>query len=190
VNEKGAHEEGASSLPASSRRPSRWELYERNAEAVRIKLRRSGVSEAELEDLAQMVFFAAFRREDVVPEDAMLARAWLLDTANRHAANWRRLWRHTREVQDEKAIDAALGEPEDTELRAAVVDEVRETMEGLETREREVLMRRFVEGETLQEIGAQVGVSRSTACVWVEAARGRVRQVFERLRNPTSTGAV
>ncbi|HYP87963.1 MAG TPA: sigma-70 family RNA polymerase sigma factor [Polyangiaceae bacterium] len=67
-------------------------------------LRQIGVAEAHADDAAQEVFIVLSRRLDELPEGT--ERKFLLSSAVRVAANYRRSWRVRHEVADEHAVAA------------------------------------------------------------------------------------
>jgi RNA polymerase sigma-70 factor (ECF subfamily) len=97
---------GALPLAASDRVR---EIVERNLDAVWRSARRLGLSDADLEDLTQEVVLVVMKREAAIEHGK--ERAFLIATAVRIAANWRRSRRRQSRRGAELAA-AALGEVE------------------------------------------------------------------------------
>ncbi|UQA61839.1 hypothetical protein E8A73_015750 [Polyangium aurulentum] len=136
--------------------------------------------EATVDDLLQNVFVSAHRKRAKVPSDPTLAKGWLLNAARKQAANWRRLFRHVYEVLDPVAVMEAVAEPADPEAHAALCDFVRRALSKLDEVEREILVRYHVVGETCDELGGGLGLTRSGAHARLQAAEERMRAVVRR----------
>ncbi|MDI3291865.1 sigma-70 family RNA polymerase sigma factor [Polyangium sp. 15x6] len=162
---------------------ARWRrLHGEHAGAVLRTLVECGVALRDIEDVLQDVFFVAFRRRNVLPVATREVRHWLLALARRCAANWRKLERHTYEVLDAQAIEAARAMPEEPEAHAELVDALRVALGRLDEADGQLLVWRFVEGETLREIGRRIGLRKSGAEVRVARARKRLRRLLFRPR--------
>lgn len=127
------------------------------------------------EDLAAEVLAVAWRRRDVVPEDATLP--WLYRTAGFVLANHRRKGRPVPvgdapdEVADADPADLALAD-----------DEVRSVLAALSPRDRRILLLNAWEGLTGDALAEVLGVSRGGADAALSRARSRLREVWaERL---------
>jgi RNA polymerase sigma-70 factor (ECF subfamily) len=105
--------------------------------------------------------------------------AWVRISATRAAI--RRLKREQRVTPtkdaDMRAIAPVLG-PELEYLREryrpVIESALRQALDGLATRDRDVLRHHFVGGLTIDELGERYGVHRATAARWVAAARDRL----------------
>jgi RNA polymerase sigma-70 factor (ECF subfamily) len=155
-------------------------LFRAHAEAVRAKLRSLCGDGPEVDDLLQNVFVIAHRKYAKAPKTPELARAWLLETARKQAANWHRLFRHTYEVLDVDAVLVATAEPEDSEAHAALCDLVRRALCDLEEDECELLVRHHVLGETCAELAVWLGLSRAGAGARLQAAEECMRGIVRR----------
>jgi len=140
---------------------------------VRTKLRKSGVSGADLDDLTQSVFSTASRRAASIPRDDEQAKRWLLDMARKQAANFRRLYRHTYETSDMRVVREAKAKPEETEEHYAGCELMRKTVDDLGEEEREILLRHDVFGDSLREIAQRFGMTKSGAHIRLHQARER-----------------
>jgi RNA polymerase sigma-70 factor (ECF subfamily) len=162
-------------------RPDVGVLFRAHAEAVESVLLRLVADVVEVDDLLQDVFATAHRKRARVPSNAEHAKSWLLDVARKKAANWRRLFRHTHEVLGCPAVvRRAVAEPGDPEAHLALCNFVLHVLEELEEPERRILVLHHVVGETLEELGAQFGVTRSAAHARLEKAEKRMRRIMLR----------
>lgn len=148
---------------------SLFALFVRYRKAVCTMLRRKGIKGPAVDDLSQEVFVRALMRERV---DGL----WLLETARRVAANYRRLHVHIYEVQEPEPnfIENTPGPPEDRDARLGV----RRTLRGLTREQRELLVRHELEGVALHELAAEMGLSKSGMHFQVEKARAQFRHDY------------
>jgi RNA polymerase sigma-70 factor (ECF subfamily) len=107
-------------------------------------------------------------------------RAWVGVAAVRHALMLRRGQQRQREVPSDdewtgKLTQASTGNPEldlvKREHAEAFGKALRDAAAGLELRLRAVLRMHFVDGLSIDEIGAAYGVHRATAARWIQRAR-------------------
>lgn len=142
------------------------ELYRAYADRVHAyALRRT--TPAAADDVVAEVFLVAWRRLDRVPDEPF---AWLLGVARRVLANRRRSESrsaalHTRLV-GHQAVDEASSSPVDSRLRDA--------LERLGDRDRELLLLVAWEGLKPAEVAEVLGVRRGTVAVRLHRARGRL----------------
>jgi RNA polymerase sigma-70 factor (ECF subfamily) len=96
--------------------------------------------------------------------------------------------------RDLRAIAPAIG-PELEYLtgryRPIVAEALREAMSALPERDRSALRAHYVDGMSIDDLGARHGVHRATAARWIAAARARLlqatrRRVAERVRGDTA----
>lgn len=156
-------------------------LFAAHQRAVKATLRRLGVADAELDDLVQNVFIVAQRRVAKVPKDAEGARRWILDTARKLAANWHRLYRHHYEVLGcDQLVSETPAEPTDPEAYLAARDLVWCALDALEEPERRILVLYHLGGQSLGELGKQLGLTRAGAHARVQRAERRMRGLVRR----------
>jgi RNA polymerase sigma-70 factor (ECF subfamily) len=146
-------------------------LYKKHRDAVRATFRRLAIDGVEADDLVQNVFVVAQRRIAKLPEDAEDAERWLLDVARKHAANWRRLYRHRYEVlgPDELVMEVPA-EPADPEAHLALRELFWRTLDALDESERQLLLLYHLRGESLAELGKRLGLTKSGAHARVQGA--------------------
>jgi RNA polymerase sigma-70 factor (ECF subfamily) len=172
-----------SELPASAVAPNEAglrALFDSEFDFVWRSLRRLGLLPVEADDGAQQVFVVAARRiHEVAPGNE---RAFLFATARRIASDIRRSRARRREVftVDEEQRDPALSPDEAVGQKQArgLLDEALEEMpEELRT----VLVLFELEGMTVPEIGALIGVPTGTAASRLRRAREDFQGVVKRL---------
>lgn len=104
------------------------EIVARNLDAVWRSARRLGLSNADLEDLAQEVVLVVMKRESAIEQGK--ERAFLIATAVRIAANWRRSHRRQSQRGAELAV-AFAGEVEVQAVAPPVQERELERAHGL-----------------------------------------------------------
>lgn len=136
-------------------------------------LRRLGVREGDVEDVAHDVFVVAYRKlADFDPTRPR--RPWLFGIAVRVASDYRRLARHRYERPDDEAradASATEGDDADHERRSLV----RRGLAALDLDKRAVLILHDVEGHAMPEVAAALGLPLNTAYSRLRAARERFR---------------
>jgi RNA polymerase sigma-70 factor (ECF subfamily) len=114
--------------------------------------------------------------------------AWLCVAAVREAGKRRERQKRERPIQESEAMLLASPDP-DPELALAfrtykieLEEAFREALAELSQRERNVLRYHFVEGLSIDQLGAVYGVHRATAARWITRARDalcmRTRELF------------
>jgi RNA polymerase sigma factor (sigma-70 family) len=126
-------------------------------------------------DTAQLVFVELARKAASLAKHPALA-GWLYTSVRRVGASARRAdCRRVRREQETHAMNPTRGEPAEqpawNDLRPLIDDAMHDLNEG----DRGAVVLRFFEEKSLQEIGAEFGVS-------ANAARMRVDRALERLR--------
>jgi RNA polymerase sigma-70 factor (ECF subfamily) len=148
--------------------PHSWceRLYELKAAQIVLYGRALGLSHGEAEDVLQETFMALMRLE-VPPEQP---EHYCLRTFRNRALNYRRgLWRRlTRELESERWFER--GENETSQERAAM-----QSLSELPREQREVIVLKFWNGHTFEEIGELLELSPNTVA-------GRYRYGMQKLR--------
>lgn len=141
-------------------------------EAVIRKLRRAGIPDDDVEDLAQSVFLAFCAR---APKGAPSAlRRWLCDAARKHAANYRQRHRHHYEVLvDSQELDQspAPGPATDERYQRAHLAALIDALPG----ELPAVVRLHIEGHALSEVAEALGLPKSGAHYRLERAVSMLR---------------
>jgi RNA polymerase sigma-70 factor, ECF subfamily len=145
-------------------------------------LRRLGVRERDLPDLAHDFFIVVFRH--LADYDrARPVRPWLFGIAFRVVSDYRRSARFTRETLDDApdAVDRAPPADEqiaDFQARALVMN----VLDGLDLGRRAVLVMHDLEGHPVPEIAAAMTIPVATAYSRLRLAREDVAAAMKRLR--------
>jgi RNA polymerase sigma-70 factor (ECF subfamily) len=181
--------------------PEALVAFERDiVSAARSAVRSIDPSDAFVDEVCQRLRAALFvGGDDNRPRIADYAgrgplHAWVGVAAVRTALTMRRTQRRAREVSDDDWSDAlatiSTGNPELELLKrqyaAAFSDALRTAVGGLEPRLRAALRMSFVDGLSIDEIGAVYTVHRATAARWIQRACDAVldatrRQLADRL---------
>jgi RNA polymerase sigma-70 factor (ECF subfamily) len=159
------------------------ELLRRHYASVFRTLRRLGVEESRADDAAQEVFIVASRKLEQI--DPGRERNYLLSSALRVAANYRRAGRARREVADDDSIDAQ-GDPTpsaeqllDRKRLRAVLDEV---LSAWPSELRTVFVLFEIEGLNIPEISEITQTKSGTVASRLRRARELFVQALKRLR--------
>jgi RNA polymerase sigma-70 factor (ECF subfamily) len=176
-------------LPATELPPRFEALYRAEIGYVLNSLRRLGVHERNLEDVAHDVFVAVHRHFG--DYDASRAvRPWLFGFAYRMAADYRRLARHrleAPELEHERASrDGTPDELVDVERNRRLV---LAALEQLEVERRAVLVMHDLDGHTMPEIAREIGIPLNTAYSRLRLARRDFEAAVRTLRPAEGGGA-
>ncbi|MEM8709461.1 MAG: sigma-70 family RNA polymerase sigma factor [Planctomycetota bacterium] len=133
---------------------------------------------AEVEDVAQDVFFAAWKARGDFRGEAEWS-TWVYAIAVRRARNAARS-RSRRERWFGRLLPGALldGEPSRdlTEEAASVSSATSRALAGLKHPDREVLVLRYLEERTIDEIASWLGLSRAAVDARLSRARARLKE--------------
>lgn len=148
------------------------ELMHRHGRAVLAYLARRVDPPHDAADLMAEVFVVAWRRLDAIPPDPGEARAWLLGTARRTAANHRRgSVRHDRlatRLRDQFEVEAQGTPP-------GRGHDVRAALQRLDAQDRELMTLIAWDDLTSAQAGAVLGLSPSAVRKRLQRARARLR---------------
>jgi RNA polymerase sigma-70 factor (ECF subfamily) len=139
-------------------------------------LRRLGVREADLPDVAQELFVAVHARVAEI-DPSRPVRPWLFSFAVRFAANYRRL---ARVRTDAGELPEHVASPGDVHGEAR--DLVLRALARLDFDRRTVVVMHDLEGFAAPEIGAALGVPLNTVYSRIRLAREDFRRAFEELQ--------
>jgi RNA polymerase sigma-70 factor (ECF subfamily) len=163
-------------------RPDMGTVFDEHFEYVWNILRRLGVRESDLEDLAHEVFLKVHGRlDDYDPGRPM--RPWLSGFAYRVAADHRRLARHRVEVLGApvEAVDPVR--PPDERIEAGEERVLVETaLAGMDFDRRAVLVLHDVEEVPIPAIAEELGIPVNTAYSRLRLAREELATAVKRLR--------
>ncbi|MDC3985974.1 sigma-70 family RNA polymerase sigma factor [Polyangium jinanense] len=147
-------------------------------------LARMGVRQADVDDLAQLVFVKVYKNFDKVPSAGV--EDWLEMICKHQAAEHYRLYRHRFETPEaDVGVDVPSDENPHERFEHHELDQVvKRVLQTMDAQLVDVLVRAEFNGESLPKIAAALGVSRNTAQArLVEAKdvfRRRVKKLFGR----------
>ncbi|WP_394829926.1 RNA polymerase sigma factor [Pendulispora albinea] len=145
-------------------------------------LRRLGVREADLQDVAQELFVTVHQRHGEYDPSRPL-RTWLFSFSLRFAANYRRLARVRGHVSDDVLERRPASRSEDGEAR----DLVLRGLEALDFDRRTVIVMCDLEGFAAPEVAEQLGIPLNTVYSRLRLAREDFREAIARLDNRNGT---
>jgi RNA polymerase sigma-70 factor (ECF subfamily) len=175
--------DAAGDLHADSPIGSRFRaVFEAEFDYVWLSLRRLGVQERDLEDVAQDLFVQVFRRLDIYDASRPL-RPWLFAFAFRCASDWRRQARHRVELLGERVEPAGLAPSADDRL-AREEDRalLHRALEQVEIHRRAVLILYELDEVPMREIADSLGIPLFTAYSRLRLARDELTAALTRLR--------
>jgi RNA polymerase sigma-70 factor (ECF subfamily) len=160
-------------------------VFDEHFRYVWSSLRRLGVRDVDLEDLAHEVFLRVHANlHEYDPERPM--RPWLFGFAYRVASDHRRLARHRMELGGVVA-EATDPQPPADERVAADEDRalLRRALEQLDVERRAILVLHHVEGVPVAEIAVALGVPVNTAYSRLRMAREQLADALRALTKRT-----
>lgn len=158
-------------------------LFRAECSYVFHSLRRLGVHERDLEDVAHEVFLAIHKKLDDYDPSRPL-RPWIFAFAYRFASDYRRLARHRREqIRDEghEPVDHApdVGDRIDAERSRQLV---LEALEALDLDKRAVFVMHEIDGTPIPAVATALGIPLNTAYSRLRLARELFTAQVKRLR--------
>jgi RNA polymerase sigma-70 factor (ECF subfamily) len=107
--------------------------------------------------------------------------AWVRIAAVRTALDLARSTRRAADelVEEHLLADVGIGELETRRYRGALEAAIRRVFAGLEARDRNLLRMHYVDGLSLERLGALYQVHRATAARWLAELRGRIVEGVE-----------
>jgi RNA polymerase sigma-70 factor (ECF subfamily) len=146
-------------------------IFERELDYVWASLRRLGVADRDLEDVAQEVFVQVHRRLSQYDRSRPL-RPWLFAFAFRCASDWRRLARHRVEVLG-LAVEAAepAARADEALERRQDRDLVLRALEEIEIDRRAVFILHELDECPMKEIAVSLGIALFTGYSRLRVAR-------------------
>jgi RNA polymerase sigma-70 factor (ECF subfamily) len=161
-----------------------WNIYEANGDYVWLSLRRLGVLEADLEDLAHDVFIKAFRNLDSY-DATRPVRPWLFGIAMRMAIDYRERAQHrsrqTPYLELERASSQEPLSPEGSFSADETRNLVMRALEDLTMERRTVLVLHELNGHSIPEIAEITGTGESTLYSRLRLARLDLMQAVQKL---------
>jgi RNA polymerase sigma-70 factor (ECF subfamily) len=155
---------GDSHLTGNSVRDEAWHnaLCKEHAERIaKILARRLGGDMHTARDLAQETMITAWLKREKVPDQAL---PWLYTTAGFHLRNYRRSVKNQPHVEYDPESMAQMNPAESADSIADAPDlELAGALDGLSTKDKEILELAFVDCLTGNEIAAMLGLKPATA---------------------------
>lgn len=141
------------------------------------------------EEISQNVFGALAKKAwQFAPDDSL--PAWLYKTALLESQAWQRgeMRRRQRE-QTAAELGTTMNTPDAEPAFRALVPLLDEALLSLREKDREALLLRYYESQSLKDVGAALGVSDDTAQKRVQTALEKLSQFFQRRGFKTATVA-
>ncbi len=163
------------------RKPDFRDLYRDHCGYVWNSLRRLGVREADVEDVAHEVFLSVYKRFADY-DAARPLKPWLFGFAYRTASDYRARPQHRREVAED-AMDHADDKPradeqiEAEERRALVAD----ALLKIELDRRAVFVMHEIDGAKIPEVADALGIPLNTAYSRLRLAREEFAEAVKRI---------
>lgn len=151
-------------------------MFEREFDYVCRALRRLGVRDADLKDVAQELFVAVHDRFHE-HGDAQAVRPWLFSFALRFAANYRKLARHRTDLRE--SVEARIEGPSE---RSEARDLVLRALSRLDGDRRDVIVMHDLEGFAAADIAAQLTIPVNTVYSRLRLAREEFREAVAALQ--------
>ncbi len=141
------------------------------------------------EEISQNVFSALARKAwQFAPDDSL--PAWLHKTALLESKSWQRgELRRRRREQTAAELGTTMKTPDEQPAFRAFVPLLDEALLSLREKDREALLLRYYESQSLRDVGAALGVSDDTAQKRVTTALEKLSQFFQRRGIKTATVA-
>ena len=177
-------------LLGPAKRPEFRAIFDTECGYVWKTLRRLGVQERDLEDLAHDVFVVVYKRLDTYDPTRPL-KPWLFGISFRVASDYRRLARHRRERITEDAAETEDDSPgaddrlESEQSRRLVL----EGLESLDLDRRAVFVMHELDGHPIPAIAAALGIPVNTAYSRLRLAREQFAAAVKRIQLRADTRA-
>lgn len=162
-------------------------LFEAESTFVWNLLRRFGVPQRDLEDVAHDVFLTVYRRLADYDRSRPV-RPWLFGIAFRVAMRYRDLARHRREVSGETDDPQDLAPRPDEQLIAREARALLgRALDTLDFERRAVFVLHDIEGQTMPDIAEALAIPLNTAYSRLRLARGEVKTAVRALATGASS---
>lgn len=173
--------EGVDLSTAEARRPDFRALFQAECSYVFHSLRRLGVHERDLEDVAHEVFLAIHKKlADYDP--ARPLRPWIFAFAYRFASDYRKLARHRERSGDEIEVADTADSVDDRIDAERARKLVVEALDALDLDKRAVFVMHEIDGAAVPAIAASLGIPVNTAYSRLRLAREQFAAAVKRLR--------
>ena len=154
-------------------------LFDEELDFVVAALRRLGVGDGDVRDVAQEVFLSIHRRLHTF-DPTRRRRPWVFGFARRAAANYRRLARHREDTAFEDHMRPEAEDPYGLAETSERARRVQRTLQGLPVALREVLIMMDLYGFTTAEAAAELDLPPGTVSSRLKRAREEFRRLIRR----------
>lgn len=169
-------------VPVNVRETAFPVLFKAESSYVWNALKRLGVPDRDLEDVAHEVFMTVYRRFDDY-DAARALRPWLFGIAYRTAARYRDLARNQREVMGDGPEHADETPGPDEQLVALEGRRLlHRALDSIDLDQRAAFLMHDVDGFSMPEIARALAIPLNTAYSRLRLARERVKATLIRLR--------
>lgn len=157
-------------------------IFQRECSYVFHTLRRLGVRERDLEDVAHEVFLTIHKKLAEYDRSRPL-RPWIFAFAYRFAADYRKRAQYRREVASDEIEPVDSIDPIDERLDAARARQlVVDALEALDLDKRAVFVMHEIDGVAIPEVARTLGIPLNTAYSRLRLAREAFAQSVKRVR--------
>jgi RNA polymerase sigma-70 factor (ECF subfamily) len=174
--------------PERSVRPSFEDIYAVEFDYVWSSLRRLGVRQADLEDVAHDLFLVVHRQLERL-DPARPVRPWLFGIAYRVASEHRRRAHRHREVLEEREVGDAAPRPDELVARQQAAELVQRALDGIPLERRGIFVLHDIDGYAVPEIATALEVPLNTAYSRLRLARADFAREVARLKGTTEVRA-
>lgn len=167
-------------------RPDFRAIFRSECSYVFHSLRRLGVHERDIEDVAHDVFLAIHKKLDDY-DPARPLRPWIFAFAFRFASDYRKLARHRREKLSDR--DDPADPPDSTQSLDERIDAERsrklvlEGLEALDLEKRAVFVMHEIDGNPVPAVATALGIPLNTAYSRLRLAREQFATAIKRLKS-------
>ena len=173
----------SSPLPHLAERKQRFAgLFEAQYDYVYRSLRRLGVTESEVEDVAHDMFMTVYRKLDDL-DASRSAKPWLFAFAVRFAADHRRLARHRVVPGEDLPLMSGTPSPEESAARAEETSLALRALGRLTVEVSSVFIAYELDDVPMKEIAETLGIPLNTAYSRLRIAREQLCAACEGIRH-------